>query len=100
MSIISVAGPNTLRSKSAKGSYCMPQRKPNVINQIIGALQRKKCAYDDIVTAADKVVEDYIFSKNKLLRKACAAKEKRASIAATLLFAGAALALFVFFALI
>ncbi len=56
----------------------MPEKKPNALSQFFSVFQKKKPVYEDIVTVADKVVEDYIFAKNKLLRKAYAPKKKRA----------------------
>lgn len=59
----------------------MPEKKLNVITQLFGAFQKKKYVCDDIVTAADKVIENYIYSKNKLIRKVYAPnREKRALI--------------------
>ena len=55
----------------------MPEKKPNALSQFFSAFQRKKPVYEDIVTIADKVIEDYIFAKNKLIRKAYAPKKKR-----------------------
>lgn len=55
----------------------MPEKKPNALSQFFSVFQKKKPVYEDIVTVADKVVEDYIFAKNKLLRKAYEPKKKR-----------------------
>ena len=55
----------------------MPEKKPNVLREFLSAFQRKKPVYEDIVTVADKVIEDYIFSRSKLLRKAYAPKKSR-----------------------
>lgn len=41
----------------------------NVLNQIMGVFQRKKPPCDDIVTAADKVIENYILSRSAFIRK-------------------------------
>ena len=54
----------------------MPDKKMNVISQIICAFQRKKPANDDILKAADKVIEDYIFNKNRLIHESCRRKQK------------------------
>ncbi len=54
----------------------MPDKKMNVISQIIYALQRKKTANDDIVKTADRVIEEYIFNKNRLIHESCRKKQK------------------------
>ena len=41
----------------------------NVLCQIMSVFQRKKPPCDDIVTAADKVIERYILSKSAFIRK-------------------------------
>ncbi len=64
----------------------MPEKKLNVITQLFCAFQKKKYVCDDIVTAADKVIENYIYSKNRLIRKIYAPKrEKRALIWSSIL---------------
>lgn len=55
----------------------MPEKKPNALILFFSVFQRKKPVYEDIVSVADKVIEDYIFSKNKLIRKAYAPKKSR-----------------------
>ena len=55
----------------------MPEKKPNALSQLFSVFQRKKYVYDDIVVTADKVIEDYIFYKNKLLRKAYPKKSNK-----------------------
>ena len=60
----------------------MPERKQNVINQILNAFQKKKTACDDIVTAAEKVVESYIVRKNRLIQKACNTQKKNGTLGA------------------
>ncbi len=49
----------------------MPEKKVNVLSQLLCVFKSKKSAERDIVAMADKVIEDYIFSKNKLIRKKC-----------------------------
>lgn len=66
----------------------MPERKLGVIYQIFGALQKKKHVCDDIVTAAEKVVEDYILAKNKLIHKACRTKKKSDTLGTALVIVG------------
>ncbi len=55
--------------------------KISMLNQLIGVFQKKKQPCDDIVTAADKVIEKYIFSKNKLIYRACKPKRDFSSLA-------------------
>ena len=55
----------------------MPDKKTNVVSLIFGVFQKKKPPCDDIVTAADKVIEEYIFCKNKLIRSRHTSKSKR-----------------------
>ena len=40
----------------------MPEKKPNALSQFFSVFQRKKPVYEDIVTIADKVIEDYVFA--------------------------------------
>ena len=56
----------------------MPEKKVNVLSQLLCVFKSKKSTERDIVAIADKVIEDYIFSKNKLIRRKC----KKASGAA------------------
>ncbi len=51
----------------------MPGKKVNVLSQFFCVFKSKKPAERDIVSMADKIIEDYIFSKNKLIRR----KEKK-----------------------
>lgn len=41
----------------------------NLLCQIMGVFQRKKAPCDDIVTAADKVIEKYIFNRRSFIKK-------------------------------
>ena len=56
----------------------MPEKKPNALSQFLSAFQRKKPVYEDIVSVADKVIEDYILAKNKLIKRIYAPKKNRA----------------------
>ncbi len=49
----------------------MPEKKVNVLSQLLCVFKAKKSPERDIVATADKVIEDYIFSKNKLIRRKC-----------------------------
>lgn len=49
----------------------MPDKKPNVLNQFFCAFRLKKSSCEDIVSMADKVVGDYIYSKNRLIHRKC-----------------------------
>ena len=49
----------------------MPEKKANVLNRILCVFKSKKSSERDIVALADKVIEEYIFSKNKLIRRKC-----------------------------
>ena len=46
----------------------MPAKKGNVLTQLLCVLKVKKTPCEDIVTLADNVVRDYIYSKNKYIR--------------------------------
>lgn len=69
----------------------MSHKKPNVFNQLLCVFQRKKCVYDDIVTAADKVVEEYICNKNTLIRREYIQKRKKRPGAMLIFFSAIAL---------
>ena len=47
----------------------MSDKKINVLSQLLCAFQKKRPVCDDIVTAADKVIERYILSKSAFIRK-------------------------------
>ena len=47
----------------------MPEKKVNVLSHLLCVFKSKKSSERDIVALADKVIEDYIFSKNKLIRR-------------------------------
>jgi len=47
----------------------MPDKKVNALSQFLYVLKSKKNSCDDIVTMADRVVEEYIISKNKLIHR-------------------------------
>ena len=49
----------------------MPEKKVNVLSRILCVFKSKKSYEQDIVAMADKVIEEYIFSKNKLIRRKC-----------------------------
>lgn len=75
----------------------MQDKKMNVLSQILCAFQRKRNSHDDIVTAADKVIEEYIFNKNKLIRRKCQKEHKGDSLLLSIMLisaAGAVLALY------
>ncbi len=77
----------------------MPEKKPNVLTQIIYAFRQKKPPHDDIVAMADKVIEDYILSKNKLIHRNCKQKD-RSGVIIALSSAAALLAIYLLFAII
>jgi len=78
----------------------MQERKMNVISQILCAFQRKRNSYDDIVTAADKVIEEYIFNKNKLIHAKCKKEQKGESLLISLMFISSVGVLFMLYMLI
>jgi len=41
----------------------MPEKKPNVLTQFLYAFRQKKPPTDDIVAMADKIIEEYIYTK-------------------------------------
>lgn len=49
----------------------MPEKKTNVLTKLIYIFCPKKTPSDNIVVAADRIIENYIFNKNKLIRKQC-----------------------------
>ena len=74
----------------------MPEKKINVIGQLFGALQKKKHTCEDIVEAADKVIEDYILSRSRFIRKSCSQKKTSSlALCGVLLLGAAAVALVV-----
>ncbi len=66
--------------KRYERNYNMPDKKMSVISQLMSAFQKKKHSGDDIVKAADKVIEDYICLKNRLIKKACSAERKKSGV--------------------
>ena len=58
----------------------MPDKKMNVLTQLLCVFQKKRPVCDDIVTAADKVIEEYIYCKNKLIHQKYSAQNKKESI--------------------
>lgn len=58
----------------------MSDKKINVLSQLLCAFQKKRPVCDDIVTAADKVIEEYIYCKNKLIHKKYRIQSKKESI--------------------
>ncbi len=77
----------------------MPDKKPNVLAQLIYAFQRKKSPADDIVTAADKVIEEYIYSKNKLIHRKCKKSRSGEGVLIALMFASALVVTYAVFSL-
>ena len=47
----------------------MPYKKPKSSNPFFAFFSSGKKNCDDILTAADKVVEDYIYSKSRMIQK-------------------------------
>ena len=47
----------------------MSAKRGNVLSQLLCVFKSKKSHSEDIVTLADKVVRDYIYSKNKFIRR-------------------------------
>lgn len=54
----------------------MPEKKPNVLTQFLYAFRQKKPPADDIVAMADKIIEEYIYTKNKLIHRKCRQKDR------------------------
>ena len=77
----------------------MPEKKPNVLTQIIYAFRQKKPPQDDIVAMADKVIEDYIYTKNKLIHRNCKQKD-RSGVIIALSSAAALLTIYLLFTII
>jgi hypothetical protein len=77
----------------------MPEKKPNVLTQIIYAFRQKKPPHNDIVARADKVIEDYILSKNKLIHRKCRQKD-RSGVIIALSSAAALLSIYLIFTVI
>lgn len=50
----------------------MPDKKMNVLDRILCVFRPKKDIPDDILSQADKVIEAYIYNKNKLIHRKCA----------------------------
>ena len=49
----------------------MSSKKSNVLTKLIYIFCPKKCPSDNIVDAADRIIENYIASKNKLIHRKC-----------------------------
>jgi len=69
----------------------MPDKKPNVLSHFLCVFKAKKQPYEDIVTIADKIIEEYIYSKNKLIHRKC--KKKNHSFLKFTLILGLSLAI-------
>ncbi len=77
----------------------MPYKKTNVLNRFFCVFKPKKSPCDDIVSMADKVIEDYIYSKNKLIHRKCKKDNSGFLIFSLMLAASLGLSL-IFFSLI
>ncbi|MBO5008786.1 MAG: hypothetical protein J6D26_08115 [Clostridia bacterium] len=78
----------------------MPDKKPNVLAQLIYAFQRKKAPVNDIVTVADKVIEEYIYSRNKLIHRKCKKSRGGEGVLIALMFASALIVTYTLFKII
>ena len=74
----------------------MPAKKGNVLSHLLCVLKGKKAHCEDIVTLADKVVRDYIYSKNKFIRRKYRKKQKLLCLGSSLIFASLVLTLVIF----
>ncbi len=64
----------------------MPAKRGNVLSQLLCVFKAKKAHGEDIVTLADKVVRDYIYAKNKFIRRKYKKANKALWVASLLLF--------------
>ncbi len=49
----------------------MSDKRNNVHEWLFGVFKPRKTCSDDIIMQADKVIENYIFDKNKLIHRKC-----------------------------
>lgn len=54
----------------------MTDKKLNVLDRILCVFRVKKEFASDIVSQADKVIENYIYNKNKLIHRKCSKKHQ------------------------
>ena len=74
----------------------MPDKKSNVLSQFFCVFKMKKNHCEDIVSIADRVVEDYIMSKNRLIYRRCNKKSGGYSFVVTALAIGIAVTIILF----
>ncbi len=79
----------------------MPDKKMNVLDRILCVFKSKKDVPDDILSQADRVIETYIYNKNKLIHRKCSKSRRADTMAAlTAITAFAAVAVLIFKAMI
>ncbi len=54
----------------------MTDKKLNVLDRIFGVFKTKKEPQRDIVSQADRVIEEYIYNKNKLIHRKCKSQRR------------------------
>ncbi len=59
----------------------MPDKKMNVLDRILCVFRVKKDIPCDILSQADKVIETYIYNKNRLIHRKCAKKQQADKLA-------------------
>lgn len=65
----------------------MPDKKMNVLDKILCVFKSKKEVCGDIISQADRVVENYIYNKNKLIHRKCKEERKQERIFTAVVFA-------------
>lgn len=71
---------------AAKGRKIMQDKKMNVLDRILCVFKPKKEFPEDIITQADKVIENYIYCKNKLIHRKCSKSRRSEHAAVAIVF--------------
>ncbi len=77
----------------------MPDRKTNVLSQLLCAWRYRKAPCRDIVEAADLIIEEYIHTKTRLIHRRCR-RNNGSFLILSLIFASAAGLGFILFSMI